>query len=117
MSDRQTIMKFLQKSKLDLMRTIPGFVDAEAPAQDDPNPRVILTVAAEIEEPELTFEGEPLSVEVVVRQPVVVMQKDASGRPKPVNVTPAAADDATAARNAKSYEAWRKRHRHVKIKG
>lgn len=117
MADRQTIMKFLQKAKLDLMRTVPGFVDAEAPAQDDPNPRLILTVAAEIEPPELTHEGEPLPVEVIVRQPAVVMQKDASGRPAPVQVTKTAAGDSTAARNQASYEAWRKRHRHVKIKG
>jgi len=117
MTDRQTIMKFLQKGKLDLMRTVPGFVDAQASAADDPNPRVILTVAAEIEAPSMEFDSIPMPVEVVVRQPVVVMKKDESGHPKPVSVNKTSGDDATVARNAKSYEAWKRRHRHVKIKG
>jgi hypothetical protein len=135
MVDVSKILQFLQKCKFDLMREIPGFVDAYVAKDGSAN--LIIRVEAPLATiPSLSFEDEVIPVTLVVDHPdakaadkVVVM----AGPMQPVALGPhqghpgqvigeSALPNARAVgpheqggRNGAAYEAWKARHKHVKV--
>jgi len=140
---KQSILKFLQTKKFDLTRTVPGFVDAEL-GEDEGECFVKITLSTPLED-ELVFshDGTDLPVRTVVQDAdksstttggkIVVMGADQKPHvmvpgsegesdsvgvlavPNEVAISPQTASSGTA-KNKEAYEAWKARHRHVKVK-
>jgi len=135
MSDEAKILRFLQKCKLNLMEEIPGFVDARL-APD--GTKMILRVSSPLATPPvLEFEEEKIPFEIVVdfpdskpvdravvmadsMSPAVQVPISQSGPIGTVLVPPelakvAIGPHADSARDPASLEAWKERHKHVKV--
>lgn len=142
---KSRILAFLQAKKFDLMRQVPGFVDA-ALSVEDSEPVLLLKVAAPLErEVEFAYEDEILPVKVEIATggaaalneegkenegDAVVVAPGDSG-PQPIKaavqndkdkIAVVAAPNEVAisphqpgGRNRAAFEAWKKRHRHVKV--
>jgi len=132
MVDVAKILRFLQTRKFDLVREVPGYVDAHL--AKDGSAKLVLRVSAPLQTPPvLEFEDEPIPFEIQVDFPdakpvdkAVVM----AGPMKPVNapalpqgpVGTIAVPEKVAigahergGRNKEAFEAWQKRHSHVKV--
>lgn len=133
MVDTEKVLRFLQDCKFDMMREVPGFVDARV--AKDGSAKVVLRVAAPLATPPtFAFEGEEIPVEVSVDFPdakpaekAVVMNgpmDPASVQPPPqrpvgVVATPdkiAISPHEGGARDRAAFEAWKRRHSHVKVR-
>jgi hypothetical protein len=133
MVDTEKVLRFLQSCKFDLMREVPGFIDAHI--AKDGTPRMVLRVAAPLaEKPSFTFEGEEIPLEITADFPdakpvdkTIVM----AGPMNPTNVPPqpqkpvgtvsvpekiAISPHEGGGRDREAFEAWKRRHGAVKIR-
>jgi hypothetical protein len=135
MIDASKVLRFLQAHKFDLMREVPGFVDAQL--SKDGEARVTLRVTSPLATPPAcTFEGDEIPIDLQVDFPdsrqadkVVVVAGNMAGPTVVGPVAQAPGQVGTVAtpnekavgpheaggRNSTAYEAWRHRHRHVKV--
>jgi hypothetical protein len=133
MVDKDKVLRFLQKCKFDMMREVPGFIDAHIARNGSAS--VTLRVSAPLATPpSFLFEGDEIPVDVSVDFPdakpaekVVVM----NGLMDPVAILPqsppkqvgtVATPDKVAispheggARDQAAFEAWKRRHSAIKI--
>jgi hypothetical protein len=132
MIDTAKILRFLQQHKFDLAREVPGYVDARL--AKDGSAKLMLRISAPLATlPVLEFEDETIPLEVLVDFPdakpvdkAIVM----AGPMNPVQVLPqpqgkigetalpekvAVGPHEQGGRNTKAFEAWKQRHKHVKI--
>lgn len=135
-SKEKLILGFLQKHKLDLIKQIPGFIDARLDGEE-----LLLLVSNPIDgDLDLSFKGEKLPVRVEVQQVAVskptgkaivvdgddefvgpVKKDTISDEDDVVGVvmvpdSEAIGPSSTGAKNQASFEAWKKRHSHVRVK-
>jgi hypothetical protein len=132
MVDTAKILRFLQQHKFDLAREVPGYVDACL--AKDGSAKLVLRVSAPLATPPvLEFEEEIVPLEVLVDFPdakpvdkAIVM----AGPMNPVQTLPqpqgpvgetalpekvAVGPHEQGGRSKDSFEAWKQRHKHVKI--
>ncbi len=133
MVDTGKVLRFLQSCKFDLMREVPGFIDAHI--AKDGSARVVLRVAAPLADPpSFTFEEEDIPVEVVADFPDAKPVSKAVVMAGPMNPTSAVQPPQKAvgtvvtpdkiaispheggARDRAAFEAWKRRHSGVKVK-
>ena len=126
--DSAKILQFLQKFKFDLMREIPGFNDAFL---SDDGKKLVLCVSNPLsKEASFTFEDEivPIEVKVTLPNSPSVNKAIVIGdvlKPSSINSNNedrlissekiAIHPYETGGRNKESFEAFKKRHNHVKI--
>jgi hypothetical protein len=68
--EKARLLDFLQKSKFDISRQIPGFIDARISNKKGEEPRVVLRVASPlVEDPRFEHDGEIIPLEVKVDYP------------------------------------------------
>lgn len=135
MVDVSKVLRFLQARKFDLMREVPGFVDAQL--AKDGSAKVALRVSAPLATPPVCkFEDEEIPVEVTVdfpdAKPVdkavvvagplnpAVVGPDAQQTPGQVGVVATPNEKAVGpheggGRDKEAFEAWKQRHRHIKV--
>lgn len=132
MVDTAKILRFLQTCKFDLAREIPGFIDISMPI--DGSAKLVLRVSSPLVSPPiLSFEGEDIPFDIKVdfpdTQPIdkaVVM----AGPMNPSPTMPQAQDQVgvvalpekrtvgaheQGGRNPEAFDAWKKRHKAVKV--
>jgi len=134
MVDAEKVLRFLQAHKFDLMREVPGFVDARL-AQDG-SAKVVLRVSTPLAVlPVCSFEGEEIPVELQVDFPdanpvdkavvvtgslvPMVVGPDAQRPPGQVGIVATPNEKAVGphepgGRNKEAFEAWKNRH-HIKV--
>jgi len=131
--DNARLLEFLQRHKLDMMREIPGFIDARVTPEGD---RLIVRVAQPlVDEPRLVHEGEEIPLKIQVDFPdgkpaegqvVIGMGNEGAAASAPQNDDPGEGPGTigtvavpfkrpvgpheSGARDAEAYEAWKKRH-------
>lgn len=132
MVDVEKILQFLQKRKFDLMREIPGLVDASL--AKDGSAKLVLRVTAPLAAlPVLKLGDEEIPLEVKVDFPdakpvdkAVVMagpMNPAQASPQPEHQVgevalpekQAVGAHEAGGRNQEAFEAWKRRHKAVKI--
>lgn len=136
--DKAALLEFLQTHKLDMMREIPGFIDARV----DPDGQSLIVRVAQplIDEPHLVHKGEPIPVKVKIDFPegkpqegqvVIGLGEEGSAASAPQNDDPGDGPGTVGtvavpfkrpvgpheggARDPEAYEAWKKRH-NLKVK-
>jgi len=133
MVDNAKILRFLQTCKFDLAREVPGYVDAHL-AKDGSAKLILRVMAPMLTPPILTFEDETIPLEVVVdfpdarpvdkaivmagpMNPTAVPSQSAPGQVGTIAVPEKRAIGAheQGGRNAEAFEAWKQRHKHVKV--
>jgi hypothetical protein len=142
---KNTILSFLQKRKLELIRQIPGFIEASL-KEDDGEYSLLIEMDYPIEEEiDISFDGVKIPVETTFRldkiikeevekktQSAVVMRSEGEEVPRPENVDVDSESEAvgvvstssevsvgphqSGAKSSKSFEAWKRRHKSVRIK-
>jgi hypothetical protein len=134
MVDVAKVLRFLQVCKFDLVRDVPGFMDAYI--AKDGSAKLVLRVAAPLMDPPIfSFEDEFIPVEVKVDFPDAKPVKKAvvmAGPMMPVQVQSqqqqhgkvgetalpmknAISPHENEGRNAEAFNAWKNRHKHVKV--
>jgi len=129
MVDKEKILGFLQKHKFDLMREVPGFVNAVIADTED---KLLLRVFAPLANPlNLMFEDEQIPVEVIVDFPdakptdkIVVLtnsKKPLVVTAQPENIAAVVPEEVAigpheqGGRDSKAFEDWKQRHKHIKL--
>lgn len=131
--DQVALLEFLQIHKLDMMREIPGFIDARVSPEGD---SLIVRVAQPlIDEPHLVYKGEPIPIKIKIDFPegkpregqvVIGLGEEGSAASAPQNDDPGNGPGTVGtvavpfkrpvgpheggARDPAAYKAWKKRH-------
>jgi len=134
MVDTEKVLRFLQGYKFDMMREVPGFVDAHI--AKDGSAKLVLRVSAPLaERPVFSFEGEeipldisvdfpdakPVDKTVVLASPLnpVATQTQPPQRhvgevalPEKIAISP----HESGGHDKAAFEAWKMRHSHIKVR-
>jgi hypothetical protein len=132
--DQAALLEFLQTHKLDMMREIPGFIDARV--DKDGETLVVRVAQPLVDEPRLVHKGEEIPLKIQIDFPegkpqegqvVIGLGDEGSAATAPQNDDPGegpgevgtvavpfkrpVGPHESGARDAAAYEAWKKRHK------